>query len=334
MQQSTPEPPPVGLPGRSTRRGTTRRRHRQAAQRQPARQPQPGAALRREGADRPDLPGAGDGERALPHARRDVHRAAHAGGAGPAGRRAHHARVVRPRRAGRGTSGGVAPGQGPGAPVAADASGVPPSALAAAGIGGTAAGRRGDGTARAGALLVVPGCADGGAPRAKRPGTCPRAKRTTGRTTRWRGRDARGRFAAAPLPVLRGRKAARARAGAEAAALAPWRAAVARARLVKRLMLSQERAARRAARGQNPMQRGAVGLDGVAAGVGPAAGPGRDGALGLGARSEERGQDPMQRGAAMPPTGPDGERCRAPARPRADTRAHHDRAGARGWLVA
>src|SRR5208283_443239 len=66
-------------------------------------------------------------------------------------------------------------------------------------------------------------------------------------------RDARGRFAAAPPPVLRGRKAGLARAHAEAAALAPWKAAIARARLIKRVMESQDRAARGAKPGRGPM---------------------------------------------------------------------------------
>jgi len=67
------------------------------------------------------------------------------------------------------------------------------------------------------------------------------------------GRDARGRFAAAPPPVLRGRKAELARAHAEAAALAPWKAAITRARLIKRLMKSQDRAARLAKPGRGPL---------------------------------------------------------------------------------
>jgi hypothetical protein len=68
------------------------------------------------------------------------------------------------------------------------------------------------------------------------------------------GRDTRGRFAAAPPPVLRGRKAELAAAQAEAAALAPWQAALKRARMVKRLMRSQDRAARLAKLGQDAMQ--------------------------------------------------------------------------------
>jgi len=67
------------------------------------------------------------------------------------------------------------------------------------------------------------------------------------------GRDARGRFAAPPPPVLRGQQAELARAHAEAAALAPWKAALARARMIKRLMKSQDRAARRAKPGRGPL---------------------------------------------------------------------------------
>src|SRR5271166_1343561 len=68
------------------------------------------------------------------------------------------------------------------------------------------------------------------------------------------GRDARGRFAAAPPPVPRGRQAERAQARAEAATLAPWMAALKRARMVKRLVGLQDRAARRAERGQDAMR--------------------------------------------------------------------------------
>jgi hypothetical protein len=99
-------------------------------------------------------------------------------------------------------------------------------------------------------------------------------------------RDARGRFAAAPPPPLRGRAAERARARAEAAALAPWRAAIKRARLVKRVMLSQERAARGAQAGQEAVQRPAVargaGKGVVDAGPSPGMTVGRPGASGAG----------------------------------------------------
>jgi hypothetical protein len=52
---------------------------------------------------------------------------------------------------------------------------------------------------------------------------------------------------------VRGQAAERAVARAEREALAPWKAAVARARLVKRLVMTRRRAERRAKRGQDPM---------------------------------------------------------------------------------
>ena len=67
------------------------------------------------------------------------------------------------------------------------------------------------------------------------------------------GRDARGRFAAPPAPALRGRKAELAWARAEAAALAPWKAALKRARMIRRLMKSQDRKAGRAKPGRGPL---------------------------------------------------------------------------------
>ena len=73
------------------------------------------------------------------------------------------------------------------------------------------------------------------------------------------GRDARGRFAAAPPPVPRGRQAERAQARAEAAALAPWQAALKRARMIKRLMMLEDRAARRAERRKGAMRPGRPG---------------------------------------------------------------------------
>jgi hypothetical protein len=48
------------------------------------------------------------------------------------------------------------------------------------------------------------------------------------------GRDARGRFMARPRPVPRGQAAEREAARAERQVLAPWRAGIAQARLVKR----------------------------------------------------------------------------------------------------
>src|SRR5271165_3163190 len=93
-------------------------------------------------------------------------------------------------------------------------------------------------------------------------------------------RDARGRFAAAPPPPLRGRAAERARGREEAATLAPWRTAIKRARLAKRGALAARRAARFEKFDKDPMEhppggvRGgqAVGGDGIAAvgGVGAA----------------------------------------------------------------
>ena len=68
-------------------------------------------------------------------------------------------------------------------------------------------------------------------------------------------RDARGRFAARARPALRGRAAEREAARQERASLAPWRAGIKRARLIKRLLRSQDQTARRAARGQGPVQR-------------------------------------------------------------------------------
>ena len=93
-------------------------------------------------------------------------------------------------------------------------------------------------------------------------------------------RDARGRFAAAPPPPLRGQAAERARGREEAATLAPWRTAIKRARLAKRGALAARRAARFEKFDKDPMEhppggvRGgqAVGGDGIAAvgGVGAA----------------------------------------------------------------
>jgi hypothetical protein len=113
------------------------------------------------------------------------------------------------------------------------------------------------------------------------------------------GRDARGRFAALPPPVLRGRKAELARAHAEAAALAPWKAALTRARMIKRLMKSQDRAARGAKPGRGP-------LHGRPPGTGPGGGTVRpDGKAG-----ENSDTNPMNSGAGG---GTAGARAEAPA---------------------
>jgi hypothetical protein len=118
------------------------------------------------------------------------------------------------------------------------------------------------------------------------------------------GRDARGRFAPAPQPMVPRRVAEREAARVEAAALAPWRAGIARARLIKRLLAAQEQAALRAERGvgsdlgqearieksrQDPMNPGAVRADGGDGGLGSG--------LGQEARIEKSRQDPMNPGA-------------------------------------
>src|SRR5208282_6542835 len=119
------------------RRATTRWARRPAAQRQSMRQPQPGAAVRGEGADDGlRLPGAGDGERAVQVAWRKKHRSADAGGPRQRGERAHHAREVHTSGAWHATLGARPVLRGDGATESADASVNPPSALVAAGVGG------------------------------------------------------------------------------------------------------------------------------------------------------------------------------------------------------
>ena len=87
-------------------RATTRRARRPAAQRQSARQPPPGAALRGEGAgDGLRLPGAGDGEWAVQVPWRKKHRATDGGGPRQRGAGAHHAREVHTSGAWHGTLG-------------------------------------------------------------------------------------------------------------------------------------------------------------------------------------------------------------------------------------
>ena len=61
-------------------------------------------------------------------------------------------------------------------------------------------------------------------------------------------RDARGRFAARPKPAMRGRKAELEAARQERERLAPWRAGIKEARLIKRLLMHQAQTARRANR--------------------------------------------------------------------------------------
>jgi hypothetical protein len=103
-------------------------------------------------------------------------------------------------------------------------------------------------------------------------------------------RDARGRFAARARPALWGRKAEREAARAERAMLAPWRAGIKRARLIKRLLMSQKRAARDAARGEGARAAAArrAGADG---------GAGVDGGKAQAAPVEKHGHGLLQRGA-------------------------------------
>jgi hypothetical protein len=85
----------------------------------------------------------------------------------------------------------------------------------------------------------------------QQPATGPRPG---GRDGPLRNGNPRGRFAATAPPGLRGRQSELARPHAEAAALAPWKAALVRARMIKRLMKSPDRSARCAELGQNAMQ--------------------------------------------------------------------------------
>jgi hypothetical protein len=64
-------------------------------------------------------------------------------------------------------------------------------------------------------------------------------------------RDARGRLAARPKPALRGRKAELEAARQERERLAPWRAGIKEARLIKRLLRHQAQTARRANHAHN-----------------------------------------------------------------------------------
>ena len=143
-------------------------------------------------------------------------------------------------------------------------------------------------------------------------------------------RDSRGRFVARARPALYGRKAERAAARAERAMLAPWRAGIKRARLIKRLLMSQKRTARDAARGEGEraaaarwaaadggagvgggkahaapvekhghglLQRGAAAAGGLVGGARSVGGLRPGGALGQKGRVEELGRGPLQRGA-------------------------------------
>jgi hypothetical protein len=205
---------------RSQRRGWARRSGRRAGGRQTSGQPQPGAAVRSEDAGGLRLPGAGDGERAVPDPWRDQHRAAHGGGAGQSGRRPHDERGLLGGQLGR----GPVPSHVGGAVSAAGAARqlqafLPPDVAAR--------------------LATVP--AELSAPMLYSQTAKPEI---TTKTLRSGGRDARGRFAARARAVPRGRAAELAAARADRAALVPWRAAIAGARLARREALAACRAAR------------------------------------------------------------------------------------------
>ena len=85
------------------------------------------------------------------------------------------------------------------------------------------------------------------------------------------GPDVPGGCAAGAFSAPRVRAAEREAARAERAMLAPWRAGIKRARLIKRLLMSQKRAARDAARGEGGVRRrhgGRGRMVGVRCGVG------------------------------------------------------------------
>jgi hypothetical protein len=136
------------------------------------------------------------------------------------------------------------------------------------------------------------------------------------------------------------RVAEREAARVEAAALAPWRAGIARARLIKRLLVAQEQAALRAERGvgsdlgqearieksrQDPMNPGAVRADGGDGGLGSG--------LGQEARIEKSRQDPMNPGAVSASGGNGGLGSGLGQEARGDetpTRCHEPWCGRRG----
>jgi hypothetical protein len=133
------------------------------------------------------------------------------------------------------------------------------------------------------------------------------------------GRDPCGRFAPRSKPALRGRRAELEAARAERAMLAPWRAGIKRAPLVKRLLMLQAQNARRAQRAQTarianlriyPMNPGAASSPtgpGEAATKTPVqSGAGGETATPFAqtARFENPRTNPMDRAAASSPTGP------------------------------
>src|SRR5208282_3530736 len=92
--------------------------------------------------------------------------------------------------------------------------------------------------------------------------------------------------------------------------LAPWRAGIKRARLIKRLLVSQKRAARDAARGEG--RRAAAARRAAADG-----GAGVGGGKAQAAPVEKHGHGLLQRGAVATEAGPpDGRRPAPPRQPR------------------
>jgi hypothetical protein len=176
-----------------------------------------------EDAGGPALPGAGDGEWAVQDPWRDEHRAADGGGVGQAGRRPHDERNLLGGQLGE-------------RPVRQDAGArklrayLPPEVAAR--------------------LAAVP--AELRAP--VHPSQIPYLEIAT-KTPGSGGPDVPGRCAAGALPAPRGRAAELAAARAERAALAPWRAAIAAARLTKREALAARRAARMGKHDKDPMER-------------------------------------------------------------------------------
>ena len=195
--------------------------------------------------------GGGDGERAVQDAWREEHRAAHAGGPRQPGVGAHHARKVRPGGAGGGAAAGTPARQGDGAAGAGARRGLRPPALAAAGDGGAAArGYRDRNCTRRSpprsSRLHRPRPLRANRPTARRVGPPPPGHRPHLR------RDARGRFAPAPSRLPRGRQAERAQARAEAAALAPWKLAIAQARVARRRAVHPDQTAESEKSCKNP----------------------------------------------------------------------------------
>jgi hypothetical protein len=122
-------------------------------------------------------------------------------------------------------------------------------------------------------------------------------------------RDLRGRFAPAPPRPLRGRPAERACSRAEAAALAPWRLAIAEARIAMRQTPRQDHAAQRQRLKPNPTRPMPPAADpggGAPADATPPTSqyPDADRPLAQVARIEISRTNPMNRPAASCPAGP------------------------------